>query len=194
MVGPEEILSFWLDEVSPEGWYRADDKVDAKIRERFLPTWNGLMKGRHALWLTYPSGSLAYIILADQFSRNMFRNSGKTFASDRIGLAAAKSSIDRNWDMRIDEPARQFFYLPLMHSENLCDQDRCIRLIKDRMPETGHNNLHHAKAHREVIRQFGRFPYRNDAIGRETTLAEKAYLASGGYGETVRMLDAAQAS
>lgn len=194
MVGPEEILSFWLDEVGPEGWYKADDALDTEIRDRFMDTWNGLMSGRHSLWLTYASGSLAYILVADQFSRNMFRDQDLAFASDRIGLAAAKSAVDRNWDMRIDEPARQFFYLPLMHSENLCDQDRCIRLIKDRMPEWGESNLHHAKAHREVIRQFGRFPYRNAALGRENTLAEKAYLASGGYGETLRMLDAQKAS
>ncbi|WP_425070562.1 DUF924 family protein [Sagittula sp. S175] len=190
MVGPEEILKFWLDEVGPEGWYKQDAALDDEIRARFGAAWEGLMQGRYGLWLTYPSGVLAYIILSDQFSRNMFRGDGKAFASDRIALAAAKQAIHRGWDMKIDEPARQFFYMPLMHSENLCDQDRCVRLMKERMPETGAGNLLHARVHREVIRQFGRFPYRNDALDRKTTSAEAAYMSDGGYGETLRGMQA----
>lgn len=190
MVGPEEVLSFWLDEVGPDGWYDANDALDEDIRKRFLSTWEQGLEGTFSLWLTYPSGALAYIILMDQFPRNMFRGSSKAFASDRIALAAAKSSIERGWDMRIDEPARQFFYMPLMHSENLCDQDRCVRLMCERMPESREHNLLHARAHREVIRQFGRFPYRNEALDRSPTELETAYVAQGGYGSTVRALQA----
>jgi uncharacterized protein (DUF924 family) len=139
-----------------------------------------------SLWLTYPSGTLSYIILTDQFPRNMLRGSGEAFATDGIARAAAKMAIDRNWDMRIDEPARQFFYLPLMHSECLADQERCVRLMMTRMPETGDSNLVHARAHREVIRRFGRFPYRNEALARPSHAAEAAFLAAGGYGAMVR--------
>ena len=189
MVGPEEILQFWLDEVGPKGWYDSSKDLDAKIRDRFEPTWEAACEGRFSLWLTYPSGALAYIILTDQFPRNMFRGTGKAFASDRIALAAAKQAIERAWDLRIDEPARQFFYMPLMHSENLCDQDRCVRLMCERMPQSRENNLLHARAHREVIRQFGRFPYRNDALDRADTPSEKSYIADGGYGHTLRALE-----
>jgi uncharacterized protein (DUF924 family) len=188
MFGPEEILSFWLDEVGPKGWYEASDTLDETIRTRFGKSWQGAVDGEFSLWLTYPSGALAYIILTDQFSRNMFRGQGKAFASDRAALAVAKLAIEKNWDMKIDEPARQFFYLPLMHSENLCDQDRCVRLMCERMPLTRENNMLHARAHREVIRQFGRFPYRNEALSRTGTSLETAYLANGGYGSTVRAL------
>ncbi|MFK7834875.1 MAG: DUF924 family protein [Sulfitobacter sp.] len=188
MVSPQEILEFWLDEVGPKGWYEVSDTLDATIRERFLETWEMAIEGKFSLWLTYPSGVLAYIILTDQFPRNMFRGEGRAFSSDRAALAAAKSAIERNWDMAIDEPARQFFYLPLMHSENLCDQDRCVRLICERMPETREGNLLHARAHRDVIRRFGRFPYRNDALARAYTPLESAYIAAGGYGSTVRSL------
>lgn len=188
MVGPEEVLSFWLDGVGPKGWYEVSDTLDQTIRDRFLTTWQAAQEGAFSLWLTYPSGALAYIILNDQLSRNMFRGQGAAFASDSAGLAAAKSAIEKGWDKRIDEPARQFFYLPLMHSENLCDQDRCVRLICERMPQTRANNLLHARAHREVIRKFGRFPYRNEALGRAITALEAAYLAKGGYGSTVRAL------
>ncbi len=188
LVGPDEVLNFWLDEVDQKQWYIQDDDLDRKIVEKFEATWNEAMEGSWGLWLTYPSGALAYIILTDQFPRNMFRDSAEAFASDRMALAVAKQAIHRGWDLKIDEPARQFFYLPLMHSENLCDQERCIRLMKERMPETGESNLIHAKAHREVIRLFGRFPYRNEALDRQMTESEQAYVNEGGYGSTLRAL------
>jgi uncharacterized protein (DUF924 family) len=191
MVGPEDVLSFWLDEVGEAGWYAQDDALDAVISKRFKDTWESACQGRFSLWLTYPSGVLAYVILTDQFPRNMFRGSFRAFSSDRISLAAAKAAVDRRWDMRIDEPARQFFYLPMMHSESLCDQERCVRLMCERMPQTGASNLLHARAHREVIRRFGRFPYRNKALSRQSTSPETAYVTNGGYGETVRGLQAA---
>jgi uncharacterized protein (DUF924 family) len=194
MVDPEEILTFWLDEVGPEGWYAGGDDLDQTIRDRFEDTYNRACSGALSLWLTYPSGTLAYIILMDQFTRNMFRDTPKSFATDGVARAAAKAAIAKGWDLRIDEPARQFFYMPLVHSECLVDQDRAVRLIMTRMPETGAGNLLHAKAHREVIRQFGRFPNRNSAIGRDTPSAEAAFLNEGGYGATVEALKAAEAA
>jgi uncharacterized protein (DUF924 family) len=188
MITPEDVLSFWLDEVGPSGWYKSEEALDQEIRDRFGTAWEGAMEGRHALWLTYPSGTLAYVVLLDQFPRNMFRNTGNAFASDRFALAAAKQAISKNWDVKIDEPARQFFYMPLMHSENLADQDRCVRLMLDRMPEHGASNLLHARAHREVIRKFGRFPYRNTALGRHSSASEANYVSGGGYGSTVEEL------
>ena len=191
MANPEEILAFWLDEVGPKGWYESSPELDGAIRDRFLPDWIRAREGGMSLWLTYPSGTLAYIILTDQFPRNMHRGSGEAFATDGIARAAAKMAIDRGWDLRIDEPARQFFYLPLMHSEYLADQERCVRLMMTRMPETGEANLVHARAHREVIRRFGRFPYRNEALARHTQGAEADFLAGGGYGAMVREMQAA---
>jgi len=92
--------------------------------------------------------------------------------------------------MKVDEPVRQFFYLPLMHSECLADQERCVRLMKTRMPDSGESNLLHAKAHREVIRRFGRFPYRNEALERRDTAPEVAFLDQGGYGAVVQAVQA----
>ncbi|WP_294607963.1 DUF924 family protein [Roseovarius sp.] len=191
MVAPEDVLSFWLDEVGPKRWYEASDELDQMVRDRFEAAWNKAQEGAYGLWLTYPTGTLAYIILTDQFPRNMFRGKAQAFASDHPALAAAKVAIKRGWDLRIDEPARQFFYLPLMHSENLCDQERCVRLLCERMPEYGPENLLHARAHREVIRQFGRFPYRNTALSRPSTAQEREYVADGGYGATLRRFKAA---
>ena len=106
---PDNILKFWLDDIGEKGWFEADVELDTKIKERFYQSWIDLCDGSCGLWLTYPNGALAYIILADQFSRNMFRGHKNAFATDRMGVAAAKSAIKRGWDLRIDEPARQFF-------------------------------------------------------------------------------------
>jgi len=191
MVAPADILAFWLDEIGPSGWYDPPEGLDDRIRDTFRPIWTEATLGAHALWLTYPGGALAYLILMDQFPRNMFRDDAKAFSSDAIARAAAKAAISKGWDLKIDPPARQFFYLPLMHSENVSDQDRCVRLMKERLEDD--DNLLHARAHREVIRRFGRFPTRNRALGRTDTRAEAEWLAAGGYGAVVRELQGAAA-
>ncbi|MEO0676281.1 MAG: DUF924 family protein [Pseudomonadota bacterium] len=190
-ISPEEVLEYWLDKLGPEDWYRGGDDLDTEIRTHFEGAWDMAMEGRHGLWLTYPSGTLAYIILMDQLPRNMFRDTEKAFASDPYALAAAKMAIEKGWDMKINEPARQFFYLPLMHAENLSDQDRAVRLFATRMPEHGKGNLDHAKAHREIIRRYGRFPTRNEALGRRLTGPEREFLDLGGYGPIIRAIQAA---
>ena len=194
MASPDEILSFWLDEIGPDGWYAGGKALDAEIRERFENDYKRACAGALSLWLTYPSGTLAYIILTDQFSRNMFRDTGRAFATDGIARAAAKAAISKGWDLKIDEPARQFFYMPLVHSECLSDQDRAVRLFMTRMPETGEANLLHARAHREIIRSYGRFPTRNKALNRTCRAEEQSYLDGGGYGAIVEKLKAKEAA
>ena len=194
MKAAEEVLRFWLDEVGPKGWYEGSDDLDKEVRDRFETTWQQARQGTFGLWLTYPCGALAYSILMDQFPRNMFRGTGLAFATDRHATAAVKAAIQRKWDLRIDEPARQFYYMPLMHSENLCDQERCIRMIMERMPQTGADHLLHARAHREVIRMFGRFPYRNEALDRKSTASERKFIESGGYGAALRAMQKVDAA
>jgi len=188
MITTDEVTAFWLDEVGPGGWYKVDEALDARIRDRFADTWEAAQREGHLGWACSPRGALALLILLDQFPRNMFRGSARGYSSDRAALRVAKKAIDKGWDRRVAEPERQFFYLPLMHSENLEDQDRSVRLIKERMPETGAENLIHARAHREVIRRFGRFPHRNAEIGRTATAEERRYLDGGGYGAVLRSL------
>lgn len=184
MVVPSDVVSFWVDEVGPSGWYRQDDELDEKIRTRFLETWElaavANCEGKTLeKWFETPQAVLGLLIVLDQFSRNMFREDPRAFSTDARARAIAKKAIEKGWDKRIPEPQRQFFYLPLMHSECLMDQDRAIRLFKTRME--GDHNLLHAKAHREIIRRFGRFPYRNSALARSTTPAEAEFLGKGGY-------------
>jgi len=183
----KEVREFWIDQVGPEGWYAVRDELDDTIRAQFLDTWGLIGTGQLDSWLTGAEGTLAYLILADQFPRNMFRGSERAFSTDVRALRAAQTAVRKEWDQLIDAPARQFFYLPFMHSESLTDQDHCVRLICGRMPDAG-DTLLHAQAHRQVIRKFGRFPYRNDALGRRSTPAESSYLDAGGYAHTLRSM------
>lgn len=186
MSSVEEVIRFWVDEVGPQGWYAMDDGLDARIRARWQPLWEKARDGRLCNWASCPTGCLAYLIVTDQFPRNMFRGDARAFATDALARKVAARACYLGFDQRIAEPQRQFFYLPLMHSESQMDQDRAVRMMLLRMPETGASNLLHARAHRAVIREFGRFPYRNDALGRATTAAEARFLEQGGYGAALR--------
>ncbi len=186
-ISHEEILDFWQNEITEPGWYVQDDAIDQKIRNRYLETWQKAREGGYDHWGCRPSHSLALLILLDQFPRNMFRGSGESFATDAKARKIAKRAIYMRNDLKIDKPMRQFFYLPLMHSEVLADQDTGVRMFKLRMDPEG--TLLHPRAHRQVIREFGRFPYRNDALGRASTPAEREYLEAGAYMHTVKSLE-----
>ncbi len=177
----EDVLRYWLNEIGPERWYVDASGLDAEIRNRFEKLWRRAGDGACDYWLLTPKGALALMILLDQFPRNMFRGLAAAYRTDCRALRIAKQAIRRGHDKVTPEPERQFFYLPLMHSEGLPDQERCIRLIKLGMPQTGGENLEHAQRHREVIRKFGRFPSRNRPLGRHDTEAELQYRAGGGY-------------
>ena len=188
IVTPEAVRAYWLEDLQPKDWYVASDDVDATITHRFLATWQAARDGQCKDWLTSPNGVLSYLILCDQFPRNMFRGQAAAFATDPLCLRVTAIALDSGWDMEIAEPARQFIYMPLMHSEDLADQDQAIKLFETRMPETGASNHEHGHAHRYVIAKFGRFPYRNAALGRDTTEAEQAFLDAGGYGHALRLI------
>ena len=188
MKSPEEILSFWFDEVGQKNWFSNSTEIKNLINKKFLSTWRNALEGSFSLWLTYPSGSLAYIILTDQFSRNMFKGSADAFLMDNAALSVAKNCVYKGWDLKIDEPYRQFFYLPFMHSECVSDQERFIRLLLTRMPETGSESLSEAKNYREIIRKFGRFPYRNEALDRAHTTSEMEFLVTSGHMKAMKSL------
>lgn len=176
----QEILDFWIEEIGPQGWYNPPAGLDDLIREKYGDLWAKVREEPVGQYARGAKDSLAILLLLDQFPRNMFRNQADAFASDHKALELAKISIDRGLDEKWKSPARQFYYLPLMHSETVPDQDRCLRrfLMSDPVDK---NNVLHSRAHRWVIRKFGRFPYRNEALGRTSTEAEIAFIAEGGY-------------
>ncbi|MDZ4095004.1 MAG: DUF924 family protein [Paracoccaceae bacterium] len=187
MADPVDVLDYWLGEVGPQGWYVGGAVLDADILNRFGDLWQAAMAGGLDHWAEGTVGSLAFLILVDQFPRNMFRGEARAFASDGLALAAARRAVVQGWDMGAPEPERQFFYMPFEHSEDLADQALAVQLMAERLP--GHpDQLLHARAHQAVIARFGRFPTRNAALGRDDTAQEAEFLATGGYAAVVRSL------
>lgn len=173
------ILSFWFDEAKPYQWFRRDDAFDEEIRTRFGALHLAAIEGRLDAWRAHPRHSLALIILLDQFSRNMFRDTPRAFAQDPQALDVAREAIRRRFDALYEPRERSFFYMPFMHSEELTAQEACVALFKSRMPSSG--NLSYAEDHCDIVRCYGRFPHRNKILVRASTLEERAFLKAGGF-------------
>jgi len=172
-----EVVLFWRD-AGPDKWWDKDDDFDHLVRSRFLPLHEAAARGELATWEDSPEGALALVILLDQFPRNMFRGSPHAFATDPLAQAVAERAIGGGFDAATDQEMRIFFYMPFMHSEMLTHQDRCVELMAA-LADAGLGK--YAAIHRDVIAKFGRFPHRNRALGRPTTLAEQDFLDAGGF-------------
>jgi uncharacterized protein (DUF924 family) len=176
-VTPEDVLSFWRN-AGEKAWWTKDDAFDSEIRTRFLDVWTEAAAGRLNGWQDSDEGTLALVIVLDQFPRNMFRNDSRAFSTDALACAVAHRAIAAGVDTRLPDDLRPFLYMPLMHSELLADQDRCVALFE----QTGNpDNLKFAIVHADIIRKFGRFPHRNGVLGRITSEDEQAFLDSGGF-------------
>jgi uncharacterized protein (DUF924 family) len=173
----EDVLAFWRA-AGPDKWFKKDTAFDDEIRARFLDTYEAAAGGKLSDWEADREGALALVIVLDQFPRNMFRGSARAFAADPLALAVANRAIERGFDIATPVQERAFFYLPLEHSEELADQDRCCALFRT----TGDADLvKWAELHADIIRRFGRFPHRNAVLGRTTTTEEQAFLDGGGF-------------
>ncbi len=191
-----EVLDFWFgpldeagfaDEAHTKRWFMKDDAFDEEIRTRFAGLYEEIAAGEHTSWRDTPRGALAYVIVLDQFSRNMFRGSGKMYAEDAKAVAATKDAIVRGFDLQLQPAERTFLYMPLMHSEALHDQEACIHqfeaLAESLEGEAARrvaNNVDYAKRHRDIVARFGRFPHRNDLVERPTTDEEAEFLDQPG--------------
>lgn len=173
------VLAFWFGEVeqSREIWFKKDDGFDAEIRHRFGALHGAASRGGCDAWAGTPDGTVALVVVLDQFSRNLFRGDARAFDADAKALALAKAALDAGLDKVMGPYWRQFLYLPLEHSENLADQDRCVALVEalDNADLTKW-----AVAHRDIIARFGRFPHRNAVLGRDSTEEEFAFLKQPG--------------
>ncbi len=174
---PDDVLAFWRA-LGPKRWFVKDAAVDAEIRDKFQDLYTAACAGSLRDWEDDASGALALVIVLDQFPRNMFRDSAAAFAADPLARAAAGRAIDRGFDRQVSKPERPFFYLPFMHSEELADQERCLKLCQAAGDE---GTLKYAVVHADIIRRFGRFPHRNAVLGRVTTPEEQAFLDDGGF-------------
>ena len=174
--GPQDVLAFWRA-AGPDKWFTKDAAFDAEIRTRFLATYEAAAAGALA-WDDTPEGTLALLIVLDQFPRNMFRGSARAFATDPLARAVAVRAIERGFDRQIAVAERGFFYLPFEHSETLADQERGVALNR---ASGDADALKWAELHADIIRRFGRFPHRNAVLGRATTPEEQAFLDGGGF-------------
>lgn len=179
----EEILAFWFgkDAEPRKEWFLKSAAFDAEIRERFFADYLAAIGGELRGWQTSASASLAFILLVDQFPRNMFRGEPAAFAGDSLALAAAMRAIENGFDRVLPPLRRAFIYLPFEHSENLADQERAVELFEAMrgQPEVS-SMIDYAYRHREIIARFGRFPHRNQILGRDSTPEEAAYLRQPG--------------
>ncbi len=181
---PNEVLEFWFGE-SPHRsravWFTRNPEFDAAIRARFGDAVAAALCGEFADWETSAHGALARVILLDQFTRNIFRDTPRAFAGDPLALAIATAAVDSRQDRALDRYERQFLYLPFEHSESAIDQDRSIELFSALARDTGDDSLlPWAARHADIVRRFGRFPHRNDILGRASTAEEIAFLKEPG--------------
>jgi uncharacterized protein (DUF924 family) len=173
---PGEVVRFWSD-AGPQRWFKRDDAFDAEFRGRFLPAHEAAAAGELAGWQDTADGALALVLLLDQFPRNAFRGSARVYATDEQARKVADAAVRAGFDQQVPKQLRQFFYLPFMHSEDLADLERCVRLNE----AVGGEPLRYARHHRDIVARFGRFPHRNALLGRPSTPEEERFLAEGGF-------------
>jgi uncharacterized protein (DUF924 family) len=176
-VGASDVVAFWRD-AGPKKWFEKNDAFDREIRERFGALHAEAAAGKHDGWAETAEGALALLILFDQFSRNLFRGSAETYAKDAKAREIAHRAIAAGFDRQVDPDIRKFFYMPLMHSESILDQERCVAL-SHALGDAG--TFEYARHHAGIVRRFGRFPHRNALLGRHTGPAEQAFLNGGGF-------------
>ncbi|NCP67380.1 DUF924 domain-containing protein [bacterium] len=169
----ESILDFWFETLEPEQWFAKDDQLDQQIKEMFEPTYYKIVAGDCEDWEHTPHGSLAMIIVLDQFSRNMFRDNPQAFAEDKKALSVSKNAIEKGFDMALDTEKRRFLYMPYMHSEDKSVHEVAVKLFTD----LGNaQTLEYELKHKAIIDRFGRYPHRNKILGRTSTAEELEFL------------------
>lgn len=172
MASYKEVLGFWFDEDHVDLHFAENKEFDEKIREKFLETWEKGKEGLLVGWRTSPQGRLAEIIVLDQFSRNLFRNDIRTYTQDKMAIALSQELILSGAYDELTDQEKAFVLLPFMHSESLELHDWARQYFED----LGGSTYQYELMHREVLEEFGRYPYQNQDLGRESTEAEKKAL------------------
>ena len=177
MAEKEEILNFWFKECKPEQWFKKNEDFDQMIENRFSSAIENAIAGKMDSWEESETGCLALIILLDQFTRNVFRDTPRAFAGDKRALALSQLCCDKDYLTNPDVQRRQFMLMPMMHSENLAVQDAALPLFKK---YASGKDYEYAEKHRYFIARFGRFPHRNVILGRKSTNEELEFLKQPG--------------
>ena len=170
-----DILDFWFDPENKSAWFKASPEMDEEIRLRFEGLWQQAADGSLNHLIKDASSALAMVILLDQFPLNMYRDDGIRYSTADAAAKITRRAIQAGWDEELGNEQKAFLYMPLMHSEKLVDQDLSIACYEKAGLQ---ENLRFARHHRDIVKRFGRFPHRNQALGRESTPKEQAYLDS----------------
>jgi uncharacterized protein (DUF924 family) len=176
-LAPGDIIRYWFSSKTRPYWFVAEDAFDAEVRERFGPLSQRASSGALDGWAETPGGALALLLLLDQVPRNIYRHTAQAFQSDEKALALAKKAVSAGFDRGFGKDERLFFYLPFEHAEDRAAQDESLRLI-EALGDDEYTD--YARRHRDIIYRFGRFPHRNEQLGRPSTEAEIEYLKQHG--------------
>jgi uncharacterized protein (DUF924 family) len=171
-----ELLHFWFHQLRPSEWFAPDARVDAALRKRFSREVRGLRVRPAREFLTDAPSALAAVLLFDQVPRNLYRGSPRAFATDRLARSIAHGALRRGWDLRLPPQQREILAMPLMHSEQIADQRMSLAYFTRLGPRYG---APFARAHHRMIARFGRFPHRNQVLGRASTEPERRAVESG---------------
>jgi uncharacterized protein (DUF924 family) len=174
-----EVLSFWFEEIDPRMWWVAEPAFDAMLRERFGPTLEQAARGELFPWRASPGGRLAEVIVLDQFSRNIHRNTPRAFAQDPMALALAQEAVSLGVLERLRPAERPFLLMPWMHSESPRIHVEAERLFREWAPEESYR---FELRHKAIVDRFGRYPHRNAILGRESSPEEVEFLKQPGSG------------
>lgn len=173
----EQILAFWFKEIDPKQWWAVDPAFDELLRTRFLPLLNQAAKGELFQWRASPKGRLAEVIVLDQFSRNIFRNTPQAFSQDPMALALSQEAVASGAVDQLEPVERAFLLMPYMHSESPLIHVEAERLFKQWAPK---GNYDFELRHKEIVDRFGRYPHRNKILGRVSTPEEDEFLKQPG--------------
>ncbi len=184
MSTPAEILEFWFGREGEEGygefreaWFVKNPEFDREIRDRFEPVYEEAAAGGLDLWRDEARSCLALIVVLDQFPRNMYRGDARMYAADELARATARHAVEHAFDRELPPHGRMFMYLPFEHSENLEDQRLSVELFRGLAGQMGSEDLlEYSVRHMEIVERFGRFPHRNEILGRPTTPEEAEFL------------------
>ena len=171
----QTILDFWFSDSAKKRWFNSTKEFDDEILTKFESTWKLASTNRLDHWKQSAWGTLALVIVLDQFPLNMYRGMAKSYSTEQNAIEVSYYAISKKFDSKLNKLQLPFLYMPLMHSENINDQNLCVKLMRDAGLD---HNLRYAKHHHEIITKFGRFPHRNEALNRESTNEELEYLAS----------------
>ena len=184
MITPDDVLDFWFDgdpSVRRAVWFEKNPEFDHACT-RFAAAARDARAGALDSWLATPRHTLALLILLDQFSRNLHRGSPESYTADAQALRIARDAVAKGFDKSLGPVERMFLYLPFVHSEVLADQDEAVRLVEALEPDLGPEPIEATHRHRDVILRYGRFPHRNEVLGRISTPDEQVYLSQPGAG------------